>query len=258
MTRGRATFRTYSVVADRLDFSHPNGTLLRLVREHDGIWRLFIEVSENTTQAELRQAAPLACEFRDKLLALQGPEDQRLLFVLALDQLQRTRRMSYGKLAMSVSGLIYALAEDVVESERRDSAVDADFASRNALKHLGWCGFNTEDASEALQECVEAVKDPRRHRRPDSPVARDKVRDMVYSFRKSALGRAARKDASNDIQEEIKKYCAEQYARLLDSRRINPFLYDSSAARTHKAVCDSGLEKPETRMKRKDRSQRAK
>ncbi len=86
--RKPAISRSYSVAPDRLDFSRPNGTLLRLMRDHDGTWRVLIEVGEEATQEALRQTASLACRFRDRLVALQGPEDHRLHFLLMLDHVR--------------------------------------------------------------------------------------------------------------------------------------------------------------------------
>jgi hypothetical protein len=252
MPRGRAIFRTYSVVSDRLDFSHPNGTLLRLVRENDGIWRLLIEVSESVTQEGLRKAVPLACQFRDTLAGLQGPEDPRLRFLLVLDRQQRTGRMGYKRLAVSVSRLIYAWAEESVEYERQGLAPQASLVSANALNHLDWCGFSSEDAHETLEQCVEELQRTRHPEIQDYPITQAKVREMLRSFRKSALGQAVRKGVSNDIRKEIKKYCAEQYARLWGSRRINPFLYDSPGARAHQAAGDCRLAEPEGGTNRTD------
>jgi hypothetical protein len=203
------------------DFRHPNGTRLHIMQGQGGIWHVFLEVSEGATQAKLREVLSLALRFRNKLLSLQGAffaEARQLRFLMMLDKKQRSRRLSYKKLADHINTRIAERLGEFLKYERRGTESLQGLAALNAIAYLDWCGYTSPEADEILQEAYEDLQRGRKPFPPEYPVTRTKVREMLRSFRQTKVAKrlesvpAALEDV--ELEGELRRYCDEEFARL--------------------------------------------
>ena len=190
-----------------IDYNLPlvsdDGVFVRLV-EIDGWQRVMLELGEDTSHQALRNAIPLALQWRERLFEAQGPwmDGGDTPF---LEQLSRWNAAgaSYGRLAEKINERAAALVREAVEYQAAYEAVQSTitsmvdlvawwktarvepFALDHARDLLRAVKVDEHDIQESLQEGMRRIKDGRPPFAKGAPVDRDKMIAVLRTWRSS-------------------------------------------------------------------------
>ena len=176
-----------------------NGVLIHVI-EIEGHLRVMIDVSENTTHNDLRDAIPLALEWRNRLLEYQGPwlwsgENS------FLEELHTRHRngQSYAELAERINQKVtdclqkyyqYVVAYyKAVQSQFKTldfpllKLTPNAFALDYARMLLQFVSLRDEEISEYLQIALERIAAGEQPSDRDYPVSGEKLRETLRSWR---------------------------------------------------------------------------
>lgn len=188
------------------------GVIILCAETLSGPLRIFIDVGEDTTSEQLRNAIPLALKWRDRLLKFQGRyglyTDNSLLKNFEEDQ--RTNRytnrgeFSYAEIAEAlnykIAGFLYEFtgrdqpASDppryVKTLEFHISGIEERIPDpiERARRLLQVIRFTEEDTSFFIQDGIEQIQNGKKPFRKGYPVSKEKIRSVLKWWRDKGGG----------------------------------------------------------------------
>jgi len=174
-------------------------SIIQLI-ELDNYVQVMIEVGEEETDAGLRRLIPLALQWRDWVVEIQGPwtAGGRGRFLLLLDSEQRAG-VSYQQLAERLTRNLGGLLSEFLAWERQSRTrhrggvkrpAGADdfwpnpFAKVHAVELLTDLGIAEEDAAQHVKEGLRRLRDGRKPFVGPGPITRQRVIDVLRAWRR--------------------------------------------------------------------------
>lgn len=184
-----------------------SGIPIRII-EWDNRLHLLLEIREESTHQDLRDALWLAIAWKERLLAWQGPwmGGGRVAFMEELHRRHRPPRRSYAVVAEEINQMLASSLQAYYRFfqaflDARDTfqtmgdyldwvdRTPGKFGLEHARDVLEDLGYNSSQIDEVITPALRRIEAGSTPFQPGEPIARDKVRELLRSWRQGATHR---------------------------------------------------------------------